>query len=313
MQGYVFIYKKVVLLLPKIFIMLKNDKMPHGIDYNSDKDDLIFPEYGRNIQAMILFAKAEKDLEKRQLMVESIVNLMYMMNPQSKNVDDYKEKLWKHVFRIADYNMGGVLPPSGIHPVIEDVIKRPEPLNYPPSGTKFRHYGNNIHTLIKKAQEMPEGALREGMIGTIGAYMKLAYRTWNKEHFVSDDLIKDDLETLSNGTLEFEEGQRIDRLAAASKRRKPEEITTGGGRYNNGYDNRGRNNDSRGGDNRGRGDNRNNNGDNRGRSGGDSRNNGNGNNRFDNNRNSNDNRGRNNDNRNNNNRFDNNRNDRNKR
>lgn len=208
----------------------------HGMEYNTEKSDLLFPEYGRNIQAMIVFAKDEKDMTKRQLMVESIVSLMYQMNPQSKNVDDYKEKLWKHVFHIGGYNMGGVLPPSGIHPVPEDNIKKPEPLGYPASGARFRHYGNNVHKLIKKAQGMEDGHVKEGMVGTIGAYMKLAYRTWNKDNYVSDEVIKSDLDTLSNGTLELDEGQRIDRLAAANKRRRSD-------------DNNGRTNDNRGGSN----------------------------------------------------------------
>ena len=233
--------------------MARFDFTNHGMEYNTEKSGLLFPEYGRNIQAMIIFAKEEKDMTKRQLMVESIVNLMYQMNPQSKNVDDYKEKLWKHVFHIGGYNMGGVLPPSGIHPVPEDNIKKPERLSYPPSGAKFRHYGNNVHKLIKKAQSMEEGYLKDGMVGTIGAYMKLAYRTWNKDNYVSDEIIKSDLNTLSNGTLELDEGQRIDRLAAANKRRRSDDGSNNNGRTNNTRSNDGRSNDrnDRSGDNRG--------------------------------------------------------------
>jgi Domain of unknown function (DUF4290) len=226
---------------------------PHGMDYNSDKESLLYPEYGRNIQAMIDYAKSESHMEKRQMMVESIVNLMYQMNPQSKNVDDYKEKLWKHVFHIAEYNLGGVLPPSGIHPAPEDAVKRPERISYPASGARYRHYGNNVHQLIKKALSMDDEVKRAGMINTIGAYMKLAYRTWNKEHYVSDDIIKGDLEALSNGQLQLDEDVAIDRLAAANKRRTASERNTGSNN-NRSNDNRGgtnnyRSNDSRGGTN----------------------------------------------------------------
>jgi hypothetical protein len=223
---------------------------PHGMDYNSDKESLLYPEYGRNIQAMIDFAKAEGNMEKRQLMVEAIVNLMYQMNPQSKNVDDYKEKLWKHVFHIAEYNLGGVLPPSGIHPAPEDAVKRPERIGYPASGARYRHYGNNVHQLIKKALSMEDEAKKAGMINTIGAYMKLAYRTWNKEHYVSDEIIKSDLETLSNGKLQLDEDMAIDRLAAANKRRKESERNTGGSNQRS-NDNRGGSNNYRSNDNRG--------------------------------------------------------------
>lgn len=40
----------------------------------------------------------------------------------------------------------------------------------------------------------------------IASYMKLAYKTWNREHYVSDDVVKDDLEILSEGQLELHEG-----------------------------------------------------------------------------------------------------------
>ncbi len=233
----------------------------HGMEYNSEKTKLLYPEYGRNIQGMIDFAKAEPDMEKRQLMVEALVNLMYQMNPQSKNVDDYKEKLWKHVFHIANYNLGGVLPPSGIHPAPEDVVKRPERIGYPASGARYRHYGNNVHQLIKKALSMEDPAKKEGMINTIGAYMKLAYRTWNKEHYVSDEIIKGDLETLSNGKLQLDEDVAIDKLAAANKRRNKDERNDNRGGSNSNFrsgsnDNRGgsgdKNNNNRGGTNNNR-------------------------------------------------------------
>ncbi len=253
--------------------MISPNATVHGMEYNTEKSDLLFPEYGRNIQAMIRFAKEEKDLTKRQLMVEAIVTLMYQMNPQSKNVDDYKEKLWKHVFHISDYNLGGVMPPNGIHPTLDDKVKKPEPIAYPPSGARFRHYGNNVHLLIKKAQEMEDPIIKEGLVGTIGAYMKLAYRTWNKENYVSDDIIKNDLDTLSNGTLELDEDQKIDRLATANKRRRTDEKNTGRSNNNNNGGDR-RSNNSGGGDRRnnnnnsGGGDRRNNNNNSRSNGGG---------------------------------------------
>ena len=93
---------------------------------------------------------------------------------------------------------------------------------YPATATRFRHYGNNIQALIQKAIAMPEGPKREGFVEVIASYMKLAYKTWNKEHFVSDDVVKDDLEILSDGQLELHEGHNsLDTLAySASKRDK---------------------------------------------------------------------------------------------
>ncbi|MBP6824977.1 MAG: DUF4290 domain-containing protein, partial [Saprospiraceae bacterium] len=49
------------------------------------------------------------------------------------------------------------------------------------------------------------------------SYMKLAYKTWNREHYVSDDVVKEDLEILSDGQLILHEGHdSLDKLAAGA-------------------------------------------------------------------------------------------------
>lgn len=189
------------------------------MEYNSQREPLIIPEYGRNVQRLILHAKTIDDDEKRQAFVERMVDLIQQMHPQNRNVEDYKEKLWNHIFRIADYDLN-VTHPNGKIPGPEDFNKRPETVPYPKSDTRFRHYGNNVTQLIERALTMEEGPIREGFTEVIGSYMKLAYKTWNREHFVSDEVIKNDLITLSDGKLVLSEEISIDNLADARKRKK---------------------------------------------------------------------------------------------
>ncbi|MCB0574810.1 MAG: DUF4290 domain-containing protein, partial [Saprospiraceae bacterium] len=161
--------------------------MKVDIEYNTEREDIIYPEYGRSIQEMLQYAKTIEEPGKRQKTVESIITLMMLLNPGgNRNMDDYREKLWNHAFAIADYELD-VTPPSGV--VIRREEDRPvaEPVGYPASATRFRHYGNGIQALIKKAIEMPEGPKKEGFVEVIASYMKLAYKTWNREHYVSDD------------------------------------------------------------------------------------------------------------------------------
>ena len=190
-----------------------------NMEYNSQRELLIIPEYGRNIQRLILHSKSIEDDEERQEFVEKVLKLMQQMHPQNRNIEDYKERLWKHVFRIADYDLK-VSPPSGIIPTPEDYKKKPEKIAYPKAEARFRHYGNNVQQLIKKALTMEEGPKLLGFIKVIGSYMKLAYKTWNKEHYVSDEIIKNDLLTLSDGKLVLPEDTSIDDLANAKKRKK---------------------------------------------------------------------------------------------
>ncbi len=207
--------------------------MNRDMEYNSEREELIIPEYGRNIQKLIDHAKAIEDPGLRQHFVERVVDLMQQMNPQSRNLDDYREKLWKHVFRIAQYELD-VVPPNGKKPSSEEAVKKPDPIDYPQSEPRFRHYGSNVQRLIKKAIAMDPGPKREGFVRVIGSYMKLAYRTWNKEHFVSDEVIKNDLEALSNGQLVLDEETSIDQLANTNRRRSSQS-SSGSNRPTNGH------------------------------------------------------------------------------
>lgn len=189
------------------------------MEYNSGRPNLIIPEYGRNVQKLIRKAKEIEDGEERQQFIERVVDLMMQMSPQSKNLDDFKERLWRHVFRIGGYDLE-VLPPTGIKPTPEDEIKKPEQVGYPQTEARFKHYGNNVQNLVKKALEMEDGPIKDGFVEVIGNYMKLAYKTWNREHYVSDDLIIQDLKTLSGDKLEVKEDASLDTLANANRRKK---------------------------------------------------------------------------------------------
>ena len=191
----------------------------HNMEYNSEKSDLIIPEYGRNVQMLIRHARTIEQDEIRQAFIERVIDLMHQMHPQNRNIDDYRSKLWKHVFRIAEYELD-VMPPSGEIPTPETDIKKPEPVSYPASNAAYRHYGNNVQILIDKALQMEEGPKKEGFVAVIGGYMKMAYKTWNKEHYVSDEIIKQDLINMSNGKLSVSDDVSLDGLSNANRRKK---------------------------------------------------------------------------------------------
>lgn len=189
------------------------------LEYNSARENLVIPEYGRNVQKLIDYAKTIEDPKFRQAFAEKIVDLMQQMHPQNRNMDDYREKLWKHVFRISDYELA-VTAPDGLVIKKSEAQKRPDMIDYPEFEAQYRHYGHNVQRLIKKALSMEPGPKKDGFVGVIGSYMKLAYRTWNKEHYVSDDIIKSDLENLSNGKLTLKDSVSIDNLSSSNRRRK---------------------------------------------------------------------------------------------
>lgn len=179
-----------------------------GLEYNSTRDKLLFSEYGRCVQKLVQHARTIENAEERQRVVEEIVELINQLNPQTKNVLEYKQKLWRHVFKMANYDLD-VIHPFGENPTEEDNSFKPAKVPYPQHEFNWRHYGYNIRVMIDKALKMEEGPVKQGFVETILSYMKLSYRTWNKEHFVSDDIIISDLAVMSGNKLSVDEDHTI--------------------------------------------------------------------------------------------------------
>jgi hypothetical protein len=208
----------------------------HNMDYNTTKTKLLFPEYGRMVQQMVDHAKTIVDDKERQATAQSIVHLMFQMNQQARSQEDMRVKIWKNLFAMSNFEIN-VQAPAGIDVSPEAAFIKPGKIVYPPITRRMRHYGYNVGALIQKCVEMPDGPKKEAFTETIAAYMKLAYKTWNREHYVSDQVVKDDLETLSDGKLVLENHGSLDILAnqAGSDPRTPKsKIGTRGGRGSRG-------------------------------------------------------------------------------
>jgi len=217
------------------------------MEYNSQKDFLVISEYGRNVQNMIYKIREMEDDEKRQRLAEAVVELMHQMNPADRNNPDYKEKLWRHLFRIADYKIE-VTPPVGIVPTPETSAIKPVTIPYSSNLRKNRHYGKMVQELIANAVEMEDEEKKEEFTMIIASYMKMAYRTWNREQFVSDEVIKNDLKKMSEGKLEIPEETTIEVTAPMGRPSNNHHRNNKGGRNhrNNNNNNRRKNNNNRG-------------------------------------------------------------------
>lgn len=171
------------------------------MNYNTRRDKLIMPEYGRNIQEMVDHLKTIQDPQKRQKNAQSIIELMGVLNPHLKNVEDFRHKLWDHLFLIADFDLD-VVSPYPI-PTKEKLFKKPVPLPYPKNPrSNQRHLGKNISAVIEKAINETDEDKRKGFTQSIAYYMKLAYSNWHKEP-VHDDMIKEELSEITNGQLSY--------------------------------------------------------------------------------------------------------------
>lgn len=161
------------------------------------------PEYGRNIQMMVDYILTIEDKEQRQKNAYSIIELMGILNPHLKNVEDFRHKLWDHIYRISDFKIDIDSPyPT---PTRDEMMKKPEPIPYPQKNIRNRHIGRNISQIIDKAVACEDDTKKKGYVNSIAYYMKLSYANWHKEQ-VQDDIIKEELRHLSNGTLDYVPG-----------------------------------------------------------------------------------------------------------
>lgn len=182
-----------------------------SLEYNSTRDKLYYPEYGRFIQKLVNHCKTIESKEERQAVAEMIIEMMQQMNTPLKNINEYKRRLWRHFFRMAEWDID-VDVPGEDRPTPENAMLVPDRVPYMQHEFNWRHYGFITRRMIDKACAMEDGPVRQGFVEAILSYMKLAYRTWNKEHFVNDEIIKSDLGVLSKHKIEVDDDHMIENL-----------------------------------------------------------------------------------------------------
>jgi hypothetical protein len=173
------------------------------MEYNTTRSKMLMPEYGRNVQSMVEYLMTIEDRAKRLKNAEAIIELMGTLNPHLKQIEDYKHKLWDHLYQMTNFELDVDGPYE--RPTAEEIFKKPEVIPYPQSGVKHRHFGRNMDELIAKALKETDAEKRQGFTQIIGYYMKLAYTNWHKEP-VHDDMIRSELSELTNGQLLYEPG-----------------------------------------------------------------------------------------------------------
>jgi hypothetical protein len=176
------------------------------MDYNTSRKKLNLPEYGRNIQQMVDHLSTVEDRDERNRLARVLIGIMGNMNPHLRDVNDFKHKLWDHLFIMSDFKID-IDSPYPI-PNLETYQEKPKTVPYPTQPITFKHYGRSIELMIQKAIEMEEGPQKEALTHLIANHMKKAYLMWNKDSVSDEDILKD-LVRLSKGKLSLAEGTKL--------------------------------------------------------------------------------------------------------
>jgi hypothetical protein len=175
-----------------------NEESINYLEYNSQREYLIIPEYGRYVQKLINQITAIEDREKRNKGARYVISVLGNLNPHLRDVPDFQHKLWDQLFIMSDFKLD-IDSPFPI-PTREVVQLKPERLTYPQNFPKYRFYGNNIKYMIDVARKWEEGELKNALIIVIANHMKKCFLSWNKDT-VTDEVIFNHLLELSNGEL----------------------------------------------------------------------------------------------------------------
>ena len=170
------------------------------MEYNTERNQLLMPEYGRHIQQLVEHCKSLATKEERNEMALAIVEFIGQRNPHLRDEENYKHKLWDHLYILANYELD--VDASYPFPIREELAQKPKKMEYPKLQDDYKFYGKSILQLIEKAIELEEGDEKEALIEVIANNMKKSYNVYNKEH-VQDEVIFRHLKELSENRLDL--------------------------------------------------------------------------------------------------------------
>lgn len=176
------------------------------MEYNTSRSKMNISEYGRNIQKMIGYIMSIDDREKRNQLAKATINVMGQLNPHLRDVNDFKHKLWDHLFIMSDFKLDVDSPYPKPSP--ETLTRKPDPLEYSSNNITYKHYGRHMEKIIEKACEMEDGHVKDTLVELIANHLKKSYLTWNRDA-VNDEEIAKHLEILSKGKLKLHDDMKL--------------------------------------------------------------------------------------------------------
>jgi Domain of unknown function (DUF4290) len=171
------------------------------MEYNTTRPKLLLPEYGRNVQEMITHAKDIADKDERNKAARAIIEVMGQLNPHLRDVDDFRHKLWTHLFVMSDFTLD-VDSPYDI-PKPETLNSKPNRMVYPKGEIRFGHYGKYTQAILNEAVKIENQDDKNYLKTSMANFMKKQYLAYNNDT-VENHVIATQLKVLSKGELILE-------------------------------------------------------------------------------------------------------------
>jgi len=174
--------------------------------YNTQLTPLIIPEYGRHIHSMANSLLKIKDSKKRNQQAKVLINIMGNLNPHLRDTEEYKHKLWDHLFIMCGNKLDIASPYPKPNITKEKIMQ--DRIDNTQGSVKHKHYGKLIIELIKETVALKDDELKMHILSHIAQQMKRSYLNWNQTN-VQDSQIWSDLEHFSEKKLNLDKSKII--------------------------------------------------------------------------------------------------------
>ena len=174
-----------------------------GLDYNTQREKLVMPEYGREIQKMVELAVSLPTKEERNICAQSIIRQMESKNSQIRTNPDYEQTLWDHLYLMSHKQLD-IDWPFDVDEA-EKIHTKPQPLPLPgKDGVPYqRHYGRLMAKVFEELKTMPEGPERDELVRQTANQMKRNLYQWSHGS-ADDEKIASDLARFTDGHIQLD-------------------------------------------------------------------------------------------------------------
>jgi hypothetical protein len=189
-----------------------------GLDYNTKREKLMMPEYGREIQKMVDLAVSLPNKEERQKCANTIIQLMETKVPQLADSSDYEQTLWDHLYLMSHKQLD-IDWPFDVSEA-EKILSKPQPMKLPKDELRLRHYGKLVSELFEKLKSMPDGEERDALIFYTANQMKRDLATWGHGS-IEDERVANDLARFTDGAIQLDLNNfKFEKITAAEEPKK---------------------------------------------------------------------------------------------
>ena len=178
-----------------------------ALSYNSMRDDLDIPEYGRSIHEMVQHCLSIADKAERSKCAAAIVSVMGSVVSQEGEKERAEQKLWNQLHVMARYELDVDAPFPKPEPAEKE--SAPAEMDYPNAQSRVGHFGKTTLDLIEAAKAMEEGEEKNILVVKVANLMKRHFLTWNR-NTVEDAVIAAELKAKSDGALVLPEGVELE-------------------------------------------------------------------------------------------------------